>query len=457
MDLLIKNGKIVSHEQTFIGDIAVDGGKIAAIGKLGSLGKAKQVIDAGGLLVMPGMIDPHVHIRHPFKGGFSSDDFYTATVSAAFGGVTTLMDFAIQWDKKLSLCETMVRRKEQFNGETVVDYALHSCATVSNMATLDNMAPLIKNGSPSFKMYMTYSKQGRMSDDGLLSRGLMAAGQCGGMVGVHAENDAMCCFNEAEFSEKGLTKPHYFPIAKGNMIEAEAINRALYLNGAVGGRLYIFHLSTKEGLELLREARNKGQEVFAETCIHYLTMDSSYYDRKDGVNFICSPPLRSFADQKSLWDGINSGLISVVSSDHCGFSLADKALGDNNFMATPNGLPGIETRLPALYTYGVESGRITVNKLVEVMSYNPAKIFGLYPQKGILAPGSDADIILVDPLTRHTVDSDMLHSPVGWTPFAGVSMRGFAVTTILRGQVIVDNGCFYGEKGQGCFVAGKLC
>lgn len=451
-DLLIQNGTVVTARGTHGWDVAVSADKIAAVGPHGTLGEAARRVDAAGKLVLPGLIDPHVHIRHPFKGGFSADDFYTATRSAAFGGVTTVCDFAIQWDKEKSITDTCALRRSQFEGRAVTDFAFHACPTRSDPETLGQLPGLIARGVPSAKMYMTYSRQGRMSDDAALYEALRITASCGGIVGVHAENDAMCCYYSDEFEKAGKTDPHFFPLCKHNVVEAEAVNRAIYLAKMSGGSLYIFHLSCAESLELLRRARAEGVRVYAETCVHYLTMDERRYDRPDGANFICSPPLRSARDVEALWGGVAEGLIGVVSSDHCGFSLADKAAGNNRFAATPNGLPGMETRLPALYTYGVKTGRITLPRMVELLCTNPARVFGMYPRKGDVAPGGDADLVIFDPGVEKSISAGVLHSPVDWSPFAGEILCGFARQVYRRGALVVDGEDFLAAPGSGVYV-----
>lgn len=454
-DLLIQNGTVVTAQGSYPWDVAISDGKVAAIGAHGSLGQGRQQVDAAGRLVLPGLIDPHVHIHHPFKGGYSADDFYTATRSAAFGGVTTVCDFAIQWDKERSITDTCALRRSQFEGQAVTDYTFHACPTRSDSETLGQLPEIIASGVPSLKMYMTYSRQGRMSDDAALYEALKITAQSGGLVGVHAENDAMCCYYSDEFKKAGKTTPHYFPLCKPNLVEAEAVNRAVYLAKVTGGHLYIFHLSCAESLEILRRARAEGVHVCAETCIHYLTMDMSRYDRDDGANFICSPPLRSRADVEALWDGIAEGLIGVVSSDHCGFSLANKASGGNEFAATPNGLPGMETRLSALYTYGVRTGRITMSKLVELLSTNPARVFGM-AGKGSLTPGSDGDVVILDPEASKTISADVLHSPVDWSPFHGEVLSGFPVQVYRRGTLIIDGDRCLADPGSGHFLSRRI-
>lgn len=450
-DLLIQNGTAVTDQGVFPWDVAIQEGKIAAVGAHGTLGEGKETVQAAGRLVLPGLVDPHVHIHHPFKGAYSADDFYTATRSAAFGGDTTVVDFAIQWEKDRSITDTCALRKSQFEGNSVTDYAFHACPTRSDPETLGQLPGLIASGVPSMKMYMTYSRQGRMSDDAALYEALKITAEHGGIVGVHAENDAMCCYYSDEFKKAGKTSPHYFPLCKPNLVEAEAVNRAVYLAKMTGGRLYIFHLSCAESLDIVRRARAEGVHVCAETCIHYLTMDMGKYDRPDGANFICSPPLRGRADVEALWAGVNEGLIGVVSSDHCGFSLADKAVGGNEFANTPNGLPGMETRLSALYTYGVKAGRITLPKLAALLSANPARVFGL-AGKGALAPGADGDVVIFNPDKARTIAPGVLHSPVDWSPFGGEVLSGVAELVYRRGERIVDGDELLALPGSGRFL-----
>lgn len=451
-ELLIQNGTVVTETGIYSWDVALSDGKIAAVGAHGTLGPAAKAVDASGMLVLPGLVDPHVHIHHPFKGGYSADDFYTATRSAAFGGVTTVCDFAIQWDRERSITDTCELRKSQFDGQAVTDYAFHACPTRSDSETLNQLPHIIAGGVPSMKMYMTYSRQGRMSDDAALYEALKVTAECGGIVGVHAENDAMCCYYSDEFKKAGRTSPHEFPLCKPDYVEAEAVNRAVYLAKITCGRLYIFHLSCAKSLDIIRQARAEGVQVCAETCIHYLTMDMSKYERPDGANFICSPPLRSKEDVAALWSGINEGLISVVSSDHCGFSRANKASGNNAFAATPNGLPGMETRLSALYSYGVQTGRITLPQMVALLSTNPAKVFGMAGRKGSLTPGADGDVVILDSNASRTISADVLHSPVDWSPYDGETLSGVPVKVYRRGELIVDGDECLAKPGSGTFL-----
>lgn len=456
IDLLIRSGTIVTADATFTADIAVKNGKILGIAEKGSFGLAKDEIDAEGKIIIPGLIDPHVHLRHPFGKNFAEDDFYTATAAAACGGTTTVIDFAIQWDKTISLMDTIRLRRGQADKHVAIDYALHACPTNSSKDIVEEVPEIIDYGIPSFKLYMIYRDQGRMVDDAIVMKMLEETKKHNGIVGVHAENSAIAEYNRDDFLEKGLTGAENFPLVKPNYVEAEAINRVLYLNHITGGNLYIFHLSTAEGFEMIKKTAGNDELVFAETCIHYLTLTSSVYSKEEGNNFICSPPLRSHKDVYELWKGVNSGSISIISSDHCGFGKKQKAQGSGNFNKTPNGLPGLEMRLPLVFTEGVLKGKITMNKMVELLSTNPAKIFGLYPLKGSLMTGSDADLVIVNIGQEREIKAGDLGSVVDWTPYEGMAMRGFPDYTILRGNVIVNQGNFCGKEGQGEFLKRKL-
>lgn len=451
-DLIIKNGILVCPEESRAMDVAISGERIAAIGAPGSLEGAGCVIDAKGKYILPGLIDSHVHLNHPNKCGNIRDNYFTGTKSAAFGGDTMVCDFAIQWDKQKDIAETCENRRAVLEENSVIDFAFHACPTISAPETVHALSALIDGTVPSVKLYMTYSRQNRMSDDAILYEALKLTAQQGGIVGVHAENDWMCNYYSDQFAEEGKTDPHYFPLCKQNFVEAEAVNRAVYLAKISGGTLFIFHASCRESLDIIRRAKTEGVRVYAETCAHYLTMDMSKYDRPDGANFICSPPLRSKDDVAALWEAINDGTVSVVSSDHCGFTKENKAFGENQFAKTPNGLPGMETRLSAVYTYGVKTGKISINKLVELLSANPAKIFGMYPQKGCIAEGADADLVIFDPDAEKVISPETLHSIVDWNPFDGETLCGGVEKVILRGSVIVEDDELRVGAGNGKYV-----
>ena len=452
-DLLIRNGLLVTPEATFAADIAVSGEKIAALGAPGTFDGAADDYDAAGKYVLPGLIDPHVHMSHPFQGELSADDFQTTTIAAAHGGVTTLIDFAIQWDKSKTIAEIIELRRRQIAGQAVVDFGLHGVPTKSNEETLRGVAQARPLGVPSFKVYMVYRQQGRMVDDAVLSGLLKEMRRHDGLLLVHAENVSIAEFNQEAFLARGHTGAAYFPRYKPNLVEAEAVNRALYFNRMADSQLYIVHLSTREGIGLLKCAQANGERAYAETCTHYLVLNEDVYEHPDGHHFICSPPLRSQVDVDALWCAVSDGSISIISSDHCGFDLRQKNLGNGNFSKTPNGLPGVETRLPVIYTEGVHKGRITLNRMVAATSTNVAKTFGLYPRKGTIQPGSDADLVVLDTEQERVLEAQHLHGAAGWTPFAGMKIRGFAQTTILRGRFVVRDGAFVGSKGYGTYLA----
>ena len=454
-DLVIRNGNVVSPGGVSQTDIAISGEKIVAIGGWGTLGEAQTVYDATGKYVLPGLIDSHVHMAHPFRGQPSDDDFYTGTVAAAHGGTTTVIEFAIQWDKNRSVPEVIAARRAQAERDVVIDFSFHGTPTKPGEATLASVAECVKMGVSSFKVYMVYRNQGRMADDALLLALIEEMKTQNGLMMVHAENCAICDANEEAYIAHGKTAARYFPLAKGNLVEAEAVNRALYLNRMARGRLFIAHLSTREGLESLRVARGNGELAFAETCPQYLALTDEVYERPDGINFLCSPPVRSRADVDAMWMGVAEGVISVVNSDHCGFGLKMKALGKGDFTQTPNGMPGVETRLPVVYTEGVLKNRISLNRMVEVLSTAQAKLFGLYPRKGALLPGSDADITVMDPHHEKIITAGSLHGATDWTPFEGMRARGFAVATCLRGRMIVADGTLKAERGYGKYLARK--
>lgn len=451
-DILIKNGTVVSPDGSRVMDIAIVGDKIAAVDVPKEDGKAKRVLDASGQYVLPGLIDSHVHLNHPNKCGNIKDSFYTGTKSAAFGGDTTICDFAIQWDKEKSIATVCEERRAVLEANSVIDFAFHACPTVCEPEMVQDISELIQGSVPSVKLYMTYSRQNRMADDAILYETLKLTAKEGGIVGVHAENDSLCNFYSDKFARERKTGPHFFPLCKSNIVEAEAVNRAVYLAKVSGGTLFIFHVSCKESIDIIRKAKAEGVHVYAETCIHYLTMDMSRYDRPDGANFICSPPLRSRDDVEALWAALEDGTICIVSSDHCGFTRENKAYGENRFADTPNGLPGMETRLFALYTYGVKSGRIGIEKLVELLSSKPAEIFGMSPQKGRIATGADADLVIFNPQTERMISSDVLHSIVDWSPYDGEVLFGSVEKVLLRGRVIVDGDELRAPAGYGTYV-----
>ncbi len=445
-DLVIKGGKIVTASDVFEADIGIKDEKIVEIAK--DL-KGDEVIDASGKLVMPGMIDGHTHMAMPFMGTFSSDDFETGTKAAAFGGVTTIINFAIQ-EKGKGLKDAIEVEDAKARVKSFIDYAFHVAVTDMREDVLAEIPEVMKEGVTSFKLFMTY--EGLMVTDDVLLEVLDVVSKNGGLVGVHAENYYMIKFLTKRLLAEGKTAPIYHAYSRPNCCEEEAVGRACLITQLIGGRLYIVHLSTAEGLARIEEAQNKGVKVYAETCPQYLLLDESLYNEPDfgGAKYVMSPPLRKEKDRVALWNGLRKGSIQLIGSDHCPFFMeTQKIMGKDDFTKIPNGAPGVETTLPLLFSEGVVKGRITVNKLVEVFSTNPAKLYGLYPKKGCIAIGADADIVILDPKKEVTLSVDILHQNVDYTPYEGWKVTGYPVTTIVKGKIICNGGEFFGEKGYG--------
>ena len=451
IDLLIRQGTVVDCRGQTQADIAISGSEIVGVGREREFSQAARTIDATGKLVLPGLVDPHTHFSTTFGGVHTCTDFYTGTVAAAFGGVTTIVDFAFQ-EKGKPLREAIQSKREMADGKVVIDYGLHGIVTDANHETLAELSDLTARGIASFKLFMIYRKEGVMADDGALLAVMEEASKHKFLVGVHAENAAIAERKTDEFTRADKRSAEYFALSKPNVVEAEAINRAIYLAQAAGCALYIFHVSTKEGVELVRQARSKGFPVYAETITHYLTLTDEMYRRRDGINWIISPPLRKQADIEALWQAIVDGTISTVGSDDGAWSAETKKLGEDSFDKVINGAPGVEARLPIMFSEGVGKGRISVEKLVEVASTNPAKILGLYPKKGALRVGSDADVVLLDPNLKKTITVENLHTPIDWCPFEGTKVKGYPIVTISKGRVIVENGRLEGVAGLGEFL-----
>ncbi|MHB8917168.1 MAG: dihydropyrimidinase [Desulfocucumaceae bacterium] len=455
MSLLIKGGKVVFGRQVRETDILVKGETIAAVGPGLDAGGA-EIVDAAGKFVLPGVIDVHTHMQLPFGGTVSADDFANGTKAAAFGGVTTIIDFAIQ-AKGESLKETVAKRRAEADGKVYIDYGLHVAVTDLTDGVMAEFPSIIESGCPSFKLFMTY--QGLAVDDGTLYFALKTATEAGGMVGVHAENMTVIERMINKLLAEGKTAPMYHEVSRPVIAEAEAVSRAIMLAGDTGSRLYIFHLSSKPGLEKIREARQKGAPVFAETCPQYLLLSRDNYREPDfrGARYVMSPPLRGREDQEALWAGLADGTLQAMGSDHCPFRTEQKKLGESAFNKIPNGGPGTETILPLLYSEGVGKGRLTVERLAEVVSTGPAKLFGLYPKKGAILPGSDADLVIIDPGKEVALSPDTLHMNVDYTLYEGLKLKGYPVATVSKGRIICRDGEFYGRQGDGKFISrGKI-
>lgn len=450
-DMIIKNGTIVTASDVFKADVAVKNGVIAALGH-NLKDDGADIIDAAGKYVFPGGIDVHTHLEMPFGGTVSSDDFTTGTVAAACGGTTTIIDFAVQ-AKGQSLEQTAETWHKKADGKAVIDYGFHIAITDMNEDILDEMPKAIKNGYSSFKLFMTYDGL-RVNDDVLL-KALIMAKENGGLICVHAENYYIIDYLVKKFLKEGKIEPKYHALSRPTVAEAEAVSRAIKIASLADAPLYIVHLSCKESLIELARARAQGLPVMAETCPQYLLLCEERYEEPDfmGAKYVMSPPLRSKDNLEPLWDGLARGDIQVVSTDHCPFFLkGQKELGRESFNKIPNGAPGIEARMALLYTNGVGAGKLSLQRFVEVTATNPAKIFGLYPSKGTIAVGSDADMVLFDPNVKKRIEKSELHENVDYTPYEGFEVTGYPVMTILRGKVIVEKNHFVGQKGAGKFI-----
>jgi len=455
MDLLVKNGKVVWPHATLEADIAVDDGKIAGIGHGDVLPKADRVIDAKGKFVVPGGIDPHVHIHAPLGTAWTLDDFDTGTIAAAIGGTTTVIDFAFQQKGGLPMDAIYARRKEADN-KVVIDYSLHSNLIEGSDQAIEQIPKIIEYGIPSFKFFMVYRKEGLMIDDGNLIPIIEQIKKNGGLAGAHTENVSMIEYFVDKALKKGNTSPIYHALTRPPISEAEAVNRFIYIANYLNAAFYDFHLSVREGVELIRQARKEGHPIYCETTPHYLTLTDEMLKRPDGVNFICSPPLRSKEHIEALWQGLADGTISVVASDQAAFGLVHKQPGKDTFAKAANGFPGSESRVPIMFSEGVQKGRISINRMVAVTSTNAAKIFGLYPKKGTIEIGSDADLAILDPKTDMKLSIENSPYKMDWSPYEGMQLHGSPVMTISKGKVIVENEEFTGKAGEGSFVKRKI-
>jgi dihydropyrimidinase len=445
--LVIKGGILVTPLGTYRADILVRNGTIAAIGQ--EL-EGDDTVDASGKLVLPGGIDAHTHMAMPFGGTVSCDDFADGTIAGAFGGVTSIVDFAIQ-GKGQSLADTIANKRKDADGKVYVDYGLHIAITDLTEAALAEIPATIASGVPTFKCFMTYP--GMAVDDYTLFKVLKTASGNGGRVSVHAENLSMITQGVAALLRAGKTEPLHHAASRPDYVEAEAVARAIMWAEEAGAELFVVHLSTAKGLALIKAAQARGVKVAAETCPQYLALSEERYEEPDfgGAKYVMSPPLRKAADQAALWAALADGSVSTVASDHCPFTMEQKRLGLGDFSKIPNGAPGTETILPILYSEGVLKGRITLERMAALTSANPARIFGL-SAKGSLEPGKDADIVIFDPKREWALDERELHTKAGYSPFEGLKVRGKVESSLVRGAFVVKEGKLAGKAGYGEFL-----
>ncbi len=455
MKTIITNGVVVNAGGEFRADVLIDDARIVAVGH-GLNAEGASVIDARGAYVLPGCVDVHTHLDMPFGGTTSADDFHTGTKAAAVGGTTAIVDFAIQ-SKGESLGAALATWKEKAAGKAVIDYGFHVAVTDLTDDALAEFPTLVADGVTSLKLFMAY-KGALMVDDAALFRALKKAKEVGALISVHAENGDVIDVLVKEHLAAGLTEPKHHATSRPPGVEGEATGRAIFLAEQADAPIYIVHLSCKEALDKVRAARDRGLPVYAETCPQYLALSVDNYDEPDfqGAKYVCSPPLRDKSNWEELWAGLTAGDLHVIATDHCPFNLAgQKELGRGDFSKIPNGAPGIEHRLLVLHTIGVQSGRIGMAKLVELLCAAPARFFGMYPEKGVIAPGSDADLVIFDPTVDAVISAATQTQNLDYTPYEGMAVKGAVRTVMQRGELVVDEGAFVGRAGAGHYLNRK--
>lgn len=452
MDLVIRNGMLVTAVDAYLADVGIKDGVIVVIGRELN---GQEVIEAKGKYVFPGFIDPHVHMALPVDGLVSSDDFTTGTIAAACGGTTTIIDF-ITPERGQSLVEATKLRRAEADGRVAVDYSLHLTAVDATPQALAEIADLAAEGYTSLKLYTTYPAL--MVDDGQMLQLLATAYQYGILPIIHTENHHIIEYLKAELIAAGKTAPRYHSHSRPPRAEAEAANRVLTLAAIVGCPLYIVHVTCRETLDMIERAKAMGQEVYAEICTQHLLLSQDDYERPgfEGAKYVLAPPLRDKANWAPLWQALANGTIQVASTDHCPwFFVGQKDRGRDDFTKIPNGAPGVETRPSLIYSEGVGKGWLSLNRFVDVCATAPAKLFGLYPQKGTIAIGSDADLVIFDPEKEVTLSHAHLHQNVDYCPYEGFTVRGYPTMTISRGEIVFRDGEFVGQVGHGRFVPRK--
>ena len=453
MSVLIKNGRIVTAGDDYVGDVYVESERVALIGESLDV-QADKTIDAAGKYVLPGCVDPHTHLDMPFGGTVTVDDFESGQRSAAFGGTTCHVDFCIQ-GKGQSFGEALEAWHAKREGKALIDNGFHIAVTdLREGGSLEELASLPDQGITSYKLFMAY-KGALMVDDETLFRTMEVAAETGALVMVHAENgDAIDVLVKQALAE-GKTEPKYHALTRPPETEGEATNRAIQLARVAGSPLYVVHVSCQEAIEPIQIARDKGWNVHGETCTQYFFVDYTFLERPDfeGAKYVYTPPPRAKENQELLWNAVRTNVLSVISTDHCAFLWdGQKSLGKDDFSKIPNGGPGLENRLHMIHEFGVRAGRISLNRMVELLCTNPAKLFGLYPRKGTIAVGSDADIVVFDPEKRHTISASTHHTKVDYNLYEGTEVTGSPEVVLLRGQVLVENGDLVAQPGVGQFV-----
>jgi len=467
MKTLIRNGKIITASETLAADLLIEGEKITRVEPRIEPDAETETIDASGLYILPGGVDVHVHLDLPMFGTVSSDDHYTGTKAAAFGGTTTVIDFVSQDSDDLFACVTELRKKA--DAKVAIDYGLHMNITHLTSQVEEQIPQLVGAGITSLKVFTAYNGRLRLNDGDIL-KAMRIARKCGLLTMMHAENGDVIDILVREALQRGNTAPIWHARTRPAWGAVEAVLRGSALAAIADAPLYIVHMNVRGEVDMLEYARQNGLTVMGETCPQYLLFTEQNLERPDGAKWLCSPPLRGKEDQLRLWEGLKNGSIQVLSTDHCPFffdgtnpiiyegraiAIPGKELGDVDFTRIPNGLPGVGDRLPVMWTAMVSSGGFTPNEFVALTSTNPARIFGLYPQKGSLIPGSDADIVLWDPDRTISYGVAHSHSRTDYNLYEGWQLKGFPIRVISRGMTIVNNGIWYGKPGAGRFIHRK--
>ena len=451
---LIRAGTVVLGHSVSQQDLLIKGERIAAIGDLSGL-HPDENLDADGLLVLPGGVDTHVHFNDVFMNTISVHDYYTGTLAAAFGGTTTVLDFSNQ-APGASLMSTLEAKHAEAAGKALIDWGVHPVITQPTEETLAEIPKVISAGAPTVKCYMIYREEGLLIEAPDLRRILVRLTDAGGMLLVHAEDNDLAEASIAAHIKAGHTDKIYHSESKPKSVEDKAIQRAIQLTREVDGRLFIVHLSSAQGLDLVSAARGEGLNVLAETCTHYLVFTEDMLQRQDGLKWICSPPLRDQANQDRLWQATRDGRLVQVTSDDAAYSWEATQYGQDRFDLCPNGMPGVEPRFTILYSEGVARGRISLPRFVELISTNPARTFGMYPQKGTLLPGADADIVLFDPTIKWRMGQANSHSCNDWHAYEGIEVTGKIQKVFSRGELVIDGVVCLAESGRGRYIHRRL-
>ena len=452
--MLITNGHIVTATDDYWGDILIEGERIVAIGATGTFAgrESERVLDARGKYIFPGAIDVHTHMELPLPTTVASDDFETGTIAAACGGTTTILDFANQ-QRGHTLAEALQAWHSKAEGKAVIDYGFHITITDLANAPEEAMDEMIAAGVTTFKLLMAYPTT-FMVDDETIYRVLRRSARLGGLVMVHAENGIVIDLIVREAVAAGHTAPGFHGLTRPAILEGEATQRAITLATLAEAPLYVVHVSCAASLQAVAAARIKGLRVWGETCPQYLYLNDSCYAAPgfESAKFVCTPPMRSVADNEALWIGLQRHELQVVSTDHAPFNfVGQKELGRDDFSKIPNGIPGVEHRVMLLYD-GVRSGKLDIHHFIDLVATTPAKLFGLFPRKGTIAPGSDADLVIFDPERTLTIGAATQHQRVDYTPYEGMQVQGVPDTVLLRGRVLVEDGNYVGGKGGGQYV-----